>query len=175
MKTPAEKIKEIELIRNRLFYKLRNYTSKEIVLNKFLKNVDKLVKLNLEQREKEIFEKAKEFNGQINTTEELFEHMKRLQLCTICKKDFYDKWCPECIDKHYVNKKEILEIIENLPNPYPTDIFPEINQKIFEEINKELQKKFKFPLDRLSAELMRRARNNLKEDIIKEIKEGNQL
>lgn len=68
-------------------------------------------------------------------------------------------------------KKDIIKRIESLENPYPIDIFPEIHEELFEEINQELINKFEFPLDRLSANLMRKARENCKEELIKLIGE----
>jgi len=46
--------------------------------------------------EKEILAKARTFNGLIKTIDDLFQHIERLQKCTLCKADFYDKFCPEC-------------------------------------------------------------------------------
>jgi predicted amidophosphoribosyltransferase len=49
--------------------------------------------------EKEIIEMAKEYNGLIETIDELFLHMDRLQECSNCGKDYYDKLCPTCARK----------------------------------------------------------------------------
>jgi len=70
-------------------------------------------------------------------------------------------------------KQKIIEEIENLPNPYPLDIFPRIELKDFQtqQINDFLNINFKFGFDRLSAELMRRARENCKLDILKSLGE----
>lgn len=46
-----------------------------------------------------LIEKAQTFNGQIKDVNDLFEHMERLQKCSICREDFYDKRCPSCIRK----------------------------------------------------------------------------
>ena len=61
--------------------------------------------------------------------------------------------------------KDVVKLIEEVKNPYPTDVFPEIHEELLEEINHELMNKFEFPLDRLSAHLMRLARNTLKEEL----------
>lgn len=63
--------------------------------------------------------------------------------------------------------EDIIREIENIENPYPEDIFPEIKLTKFltNEVNYILKTKFGFSLDRLSAELMRRARSNFKEQI----------
>lgn len=47
-----------------------------------------------------ILERARKFNGQIKTFEDLFEHMDRLQKCSYCKRSYWDKLCPTC----YVSK-----------------------------------------------------------------------
>ncbi len=65
--------------------------------------------------------------------------------------------------------QEIIKLIDEIKNPYPEDLFPEIHEELFEEINQELINKFEFPLDRLSANLMRKARENLKEELKKNI------
>ena len=57
-----------------------------------------------------------------------------------------------------ISKKKIKRLLEfdlNSEKIYPKDIFPEISPELFKEISHELQNKFKFPLDRLSAHLMR--------------------
>ena len=66
--------------------------------------------------------------------------------------------------------EEVLKLINEIKNPYPEDIFPEIHEELFEEINQELQNKFEFPLDKLSASLMRKARENLKKELKDAIK-----
>lgn len=68
----------------------------------------------------------------------------------------------------------VLLLIETLKDPYPKDIFPEIHEELFEEINQELQNKFEFPLDRLSASLMRKARKNLIKDLKDAISGGSE-
>lgn len=46
-----------------------------------------------------IIKRAQKYNGLIKTINDLFQHMDRLQKCSICRKDFYDKRCPDCIDE----------------------------------------------------------------------------
>ena len=46
---------------------------------------------------KDIIKRAKEYNGMIETIEDLFQHIDRLQKCSHCREDFYDKVCPKCI------------------------------------------------------------------------------
>lgn len=43
-----------------------------------------------------ILKKARFYNGMIKTEEDLFQHIERLQKCSTCKRDFYDKQCPTC-------------------------------------------------------------------------------
>jgi hypothetical protein len=69
-------------------------------------------------------------------------------------------------------RKRILEIIQEMPNPYPTDIFPELTETMLNNIKEVLSKKFlAFPFDRISANLMRRARNTLLDDLKQQIEE----
>jgi len=67
--------------------------------------------------------------------------------------------------------QKIIEEIESLHNPYPLDIFPELTRQQLFDINILLRNNFNFSLDRLSAELMRRARENCKLDILKSLGE----
>ena len=72
-------------------------------------------------------------------------------------------------------RKDILEIIKNLKNPYPLDIFPKIELSPFQtkQLNNFLLSDYYlgFSLDQLSAELMRRARENVKQELLKSIEE----
>ena len=43
-----------------------------------------------------ILEKARKYSGLIKTEKDLFDHLDRLQKCSMCKRDFYDKLCPDC-------------------------------------------------------------------------------
>lgn len=81
---------------------------------------------------------------------------------------FTYKECEKAIELALKSKeKEMLDVIDKLENPYPIDIFPKLELSEFQEqvINDFLISNFRFPLDRLSAELMRRTRNNLKEQL----------
>ena len=79
-----------------------------------------------------------------------------------------DKDCTHIFKENKL-KKEIEEIIKELElrNPYPIDVFPklELNSHQTLAINDFLVMNFKISLDRLSAELMRRARVNLIEEL----------
>ncbi len=70
-------------------------------------------------------------------------------------------------------KQKIIEVIKKLKNPYPLDIFPklELTSHQSQAINNYLKAYFDFPLDRLSAEMMRRARENVKQELLKSIEE----
>ena len=70
-------------------------------------------------------------------------------------------------EETYLLKDDVLKLINELPNPYPEDIFPKLELSEFQTqtINDFLLSNLRFPLDRLSAELMRRARENLKEEL----------
>lgn len=62
-------------------------------------------------------------------------------------------------------KQEFEKMIDEIENPYPIDIFPKLTQTDLDKVNALLEQVLKFPLDRLSAEMMRKARNNLKEEL----------
>ena len=69
-------------------------------------------------------------------------------------------------------KQEIINLINNIENPYPEDIFPKIEKGELKLVEVFLLKQVpRISMDKLSAHLMRIARENLKEDIIKLIKE----
>ena len=64
-------------------------------------------------------------------------------------------------------------LINNIENPYPESVFPELKEEDFKLIKVFLLKQVpRISMDRLSAHLMRIARENLKEDIIKLIKDN---
>jgi len=74
-------------------------------------------------------------------------------------------------------RKKIIEEINNLSNPYPLDIFPKVELSEFQShtINDFLCSHLRVTLDGLSAELMRRARETCKLEILKTLgeKDGN--
>jgi len=94
------------------------------------------------------------------------EYLKR-EVEAINRKSEYIK------EGRQIEKQKIIEEIENLPNPYPLDIFPKLKDWQLREINNWLlrTKGFEFPLDRLSAELMRRARENVKQELLNSLGE----
>ena len=48
---------------------------------------------------KHFLEEVKKHNGCINSFEDVLKHIERLQKCSRCGKDYYDKYCPDCIKK----------------------------------------------------------------------------
>ena len=73
--------------------------------------------------------------------------------------------------KGMIKIEDVNKMIDEIKNPYPTDIFPEITEKTFKDIQKVLNEKFLgFPFDRISANLMRRARNILKDELKQSLK-----
>lgn len=64
--------------------------------------------------------------------------------------------------QHKIDIKNFERLVDK-ENIYPTDIFPEIHEGLLEEVNQELQSKFEFPLDRLSAQVCRKILDNQKE------------
>ena len=71
-------------------------------------------------------------------------------------------------------EKEMIEKINSLENPYPTDIFlkTELSKTGTEKVNKFFRNEIGITLDNFSANLMRKARENLKEELIKSIGDG---
>jgi len=105
------------------------------------------------------------------------------QFCGKPYKEYGITYCPHCSGKIkgfdiaikiiQSQKQKIIEEIENLPNPYPLDIFPKVELDGYETemLNIFLKTKLHCSLDRLSAELMRRARETCKLEILKVIGE----
>ena len=84
--------------------------------------------------------------------------------------DIYRKDIQEA-RKGMIKIEDVNKMIDEIKNPYPTDIFPEITEKTFKDIQKVLNEKFLgFPFDRISANLMRRARNILKDELKQSLK-----
>ena len=70
----------------------------------------------------------------------------------------------EVIDK---TLKEVVDVIDELKNPYPEDIFPkvELSKTGTEKVSRFFGREISISLDRFSASLMRKARENVKEEI----------
>lgn len=66
--------------------------------------------------------------------------------------------------------KEILEIIDKC-DKYPSDVFPYMDKLQLRKIDIFMKETFGFPLDRLSAHLMRLAQENIKEILIQQLTE----
>ena len=56
---------------------------------------------------KELLEKARYYNGMIQTPEDLLSHLERVQTCAGCGLDYYDKICPRCRDKFDNQQPEV--------------------------------------------------------------------
>lgn len=69
-------------------------------------------------------------------------------------------------------QKDVLKLIDEVKNPYPEDIFLPVSKGEYTAIHNLLLKHFNIPLDRVSADLMRRARNTLKEELKSQLKIG---
>ena len=93
-------------------------------------------------------------------------------------KNEYSVECEECgsynislIKCEKCWQKLFKDAVENLKNPYPLDIFPKIELNDYQtiELNNFFLHNayFGFAFDRLSAELMRRARENVKLELLK--------
>jgi len=70
-------IEEIEKIRNRLFYRLRNYTTKEIVLKRFFKDIDKLIEKAISSSEQKIKGWEKLFEEEQTGREQAQEEVRK--------------------------------------------------------------------------------------------------
>lgn len=96
--------------------------------------------------EQEILKKAKEFNGSIENIEEFFEHVKQLEECSNCKRVFWDRLCPDCVNKiieleikEY--RKKVLDAIDKLKYKFEKT-FTKTSVPVFgiQELKKELEK-----------------------------------
>ena len=65
-------------------------------------------------------------------------------------------------------RQRLKEGIENIKNPYPEDIFPKVELSEFQShtINDFLCSHLRITLDGFSAEIMRRARNELIKEVL---------
>jgi len=68
-------------------------------------------------------------------------------------------------------KKEFKDAVENLENPYPFNIFLPVSKEEYTAIHNLLLKHFNISLDRISADLMRIARENVKQELLKALEE----
>ena len=66
---------------------------------------------------------------------------------------------------------EFEKMIDEIENPYPEDIFPKLSEEEINLVKVILKRNSIISMDRLSADLMRRARETLKEELKSEIKE----
>jgi len=66
--------------------------------------------------------------------------------------------------------KKIEQIIKDIPNPYPEDIFTPIDSATLRKIHELLQEKMDIPLDRVSGEIGRRVVEAFREEVVRRIK-----
>lgn len=97
-----------------------------------------------ELSKKKVLEKAKEFNGSIKNIKEFFEHVKQLEECSNCNRVFWDRLCPDCVNK--ITKREekriqkkILKTIKKMKLHNVSDENRNYN-RILKEIIKEIKK-----------------------------------
>jgi len=67
--------------------------------------------------------------------------------------------------------KDVLSEIDEVENPYPKEVFPELNEQQLIDISITLKKVHGFPIDRLSAHISRNVFDNTKEELKKPIQE----
>ena len=87
--------------------------------------------------------------------------------------DIPNKIQDEIINETFINgrlaeRKEIIKIIKDLKNPYPLDLFPKLKLSEFQThtINDFLCSHLRITLDGFSAEIMRIARENVKQELL---------
>jgi len=66
--------------------------------------------------------------------------------------------------------KKIEQIIKDIPNPYPEDIFTPIDSATLRKIHELLQEKMGIPLGRVSGEIGRRVVEAFREEVVRRIK-----
>lgn len=78
-------------------------------------------------------------------------------------------YCNEC-QTTLKERNKIIKMVEDKENPYPIDVFGELSPINLVSIHDMLEKKFGFPLDRLSAHIGRFVFNNTKEEILTKLR-----
>jgi len=63
----------------------------------------------LKQKDAEIINKVKFYNGSIKTTQDLLDFLERVTKCSWCRKTYWDCICPECVGKEFKQKDEIIQ------------------------------------------------------------------
>jgi len=81
-------------------------------------------------------------------------------------KPFFDKRLIE--QGKQEERQRLAKEIKNIKNPYPKDVFPKVELNEFQShtINDFLCSHLRITLDGFSAELMRRARDELKKEVL---------
>ena len=62
-------------------------------------DVEELFEIVKQQTKQEFIERAKAYNGMIKTEDDIINHIDRLERCSDCDVIFWDKRCPDCINK----------------------------------------------------------------------------
>jgi len=80
-------------------------------------------------------------------------------------------YCPFCgRELEQTKMGKIEQIIKDIPNPYPEDIFTPIDSATLRKIHELLQEKMGIPLDRVSGEIGRRVVEAFREEVVRRIK-----
>jgi len=81
------------------------------------------------------------------------------------------KYLSKIFHERYILRERVKKVIDNINNPYPISVFPKLilTKEQTRRLSMFCVDALGFTLDRFSAELMRRARENIKEEILKEL------
>ena len=111
-----------------------------------------------QEGKQEIIERAKAYNGQIKTEDDLFNHIDRLEKCSECDKVFWDKRCPTC------RKKEIDFYVKEMQEK-----FNDLGYSIFDgEIC--INEKRMIEQTKMIDKFIESGKQEMREECIKEIK-----
>lgn len=93
-KTPEEKAKE-----DWLKYRCSPMTSWAVARESKVWELEikPSIDFALAAEREDVISRFRKFNGSIKNLDDLEHHMERLQKCSWCKRDFYDKLCPTCV------------------------------------------------------------------------------
>jgi len=111
------------------------------------------------------------------TKEELREEIGKLMQFCKHNQEAFDRICKIARlskDLEEQSRKEAVKIIKKIENPFPFGIFLPVSREEYTAIHHLLLKHFNIPLDRVSADLMRMARNNLQKEILEKLQEKNE-
>ena len=99
----------------------------------------------------------------------LKELKRRIEKCEIEERD--GEICQSCIKEEgkVSALEDVLDLINKLKDPYPLDVFRGLESEDIVKMYDLIKKETNISPDRLSAHLMRIARENVKEELKKEI------